>query len=241
MTAVADQPTTGTQAPHPAAQGLVGPTVVLAVGDPTVHALARTWLPADAQQVHWAPTAAAARVLARQLHPVDHVVPLPAPLAVVGTTLPDGSAQYIARELGESGWRTIVVGRAGDIGAVHTARSARARALVVVDPLPDTPAGTDDDSASDDSASGKVPDTVADRVSATPRTGRRPVGPAALSRREIQVLQLVADGRSNRDAGDVLGLSALTVKSHLARIGRKLGTGDRAELVALGMRSGLLH
>jgi len=38
-----------------------------------------------------------------------------------------------------------------------------------------------------------------------------------------------------------LGLSALTVKSHLARIARKLGTGDRAHLVALAMRTEIIH
>jgi DNA-binding CsgD family transcriptional regulator len=32
----------------------------------------------------------------------------------------------------------------------------------------------------------------------------------------------------------------LTVKSHLARISRKLGTGDRSHLVAIAMRSGIL-
>ena len=57
-----------------------------------------------------------------------------------------------------------------------------------------------------------------------------------MSEREIQVLQQVADGHTNKEAGQQLGLSGLTVKSHLARIGRKLGTGDRAEMVALAMR-----
>jgi DNA-binding NarL/FixJ family response regulator len=52
------------------------------------------------------------------------------------------------------------------------------------------------------------------------------------------VLQLVADGKSNKDIGEELGLSALTVKSHLARIARKLGTGDRAEMVVTAMRAG---
>jgi DNA-binding CsgD family transcriptional regulator len=52
------------------------------------------------------------------------------------------------------------------------------------------------------------------------------------------VLALVADGKSNKDVGEHLGLSALTVKSHLARIARKLGTGDRAEMVAMAMRAG---
>lgn len=61
-----------------------------------------------------------------------------------------------------------------------------------------------------------------------------------LTSREISVLELVAGGRSNRLVGEALGLSALTVKSHLARISRKLGTGDRAELVAIAFRAGLL-
>ena len=62
----------------------------------------------------------------------------------------------------------------------------------------------------------------------------------ALTARELGVLRLVADGCSNRAAGERLGLSALTVKSHLARISRKLGTGDRAALVAISIRTGLL-
>ncbi len=38
-----------------------------------------------------------------------------------------------------------------------------------------------------------------------------------------------------------MGLSALTVKSHLARIARKLGTGDRAGMVAVALRTGIIH
>ena len=76
-----------------------------------------------------------------------------------------------------------------------------------------------------------------------------PVGPRGpafpterpdLTTRELGVLRLVADGCSNRAVGEQLGLSALTVKSHLARISRKLGTGDRAALVAISIRSGML-
>ncbi len=69
-------------------------------------------------------------------------------------------------------------------------------------------------------------------------------GPAGsrpeLTARELGVLRLVAEGRSNRIVGEELGLSALTVKSHLARISRKLGTGDRAALVAIAIRGGML-
>jgi DNA-binding NarL/FixJ family response regulator len=68
----------------------------------------------------------------------------------------------------------------------------------------------------------------------------RPSATAHLTAREIEVLQSVANGMSNKDIGAYLGLSSLTVKSHMARIARKLGTGDRAQLVALGMRDGII-
>jgi two-component system nitrate/nitrite response regulator NarL len=61
-----------------------------------------------------------------------------------------------------------------------------------------------------------------------------------LTARELGVLELVADGNSNREIGEALELSALTVKSHLARISRKIGTGDRAEMVAYAIRNQLL-
>ena len=72
--------------------------------------------------------------------------------------------------------------------------------------------------------------------------GRGPhSGADGLSAREVEVLALVAEGRSNKEIGESLGLSALTVKSHLARIARKLGTGDRAEMVVVAMRAGLVQ
>lgn len=75
---------------------------------------------------------------------------------------------------------------------------------------------------------------------ANPAAANIPHSIHELSSREIEVIRLVADGRSNKWIGDQLSLSALTVKSHLARIGRKLGTGDRAHMVALAMRAGVI-
>ena len=51
----------------------------------------------------------------------------------------------------------------------------------------------------------------------------------------------MSPSESNKQIGEQLGLSALTVKSHLARIARKLGTGDRAEMVAMAMRAGVIR
>ena len=73
-----------------------------------------------------------------------------------------------------------------------------------------------------------------------PRSRSGDEGVDAMSAREVQVLQRVAEGHTNRQIGEDLCLSALTVKSHLARIGRKLGTGDRAEMVAIGFRHGVV-
>jgi DNA-binding NarL/FixJ family response regulator len=75
---------------------------------------------------------------------------------------------------------------------------------------------------------------------ANPAAANVPTAIHELSAREVEVIQLVADGRSNKWIGDQLSLSALTVKSHLARIGRKLGTGDRAHIVALALRAGVV-
>ena len=50
----------------------------------------------------------------------------------------------------------------------------------------------------------------------------------------------MSQGKTNKEVGASLGLSALTVKSHLARIARKLGTGDRAAMTYTALRRGLI-
>lgn len=68
-----------------------------------------------------------------------------------------------------------------------------------------------------------------------------PLSPARkLSARELQIVRLVADGCSNKEIAHQLSLSALTVKNHLARIGRKFGVGDRAHIVAIACRAGAI-
>lgn len=55
----------------------------------------------------------------------------------------------------------------------------------------------------------------------------------ALTLRETEVLQLVAQGKGNKAIGDSLGISLRTVKVHLANIFEKLGVNRRMEAVAL--------
>lgn len=58
----------------------------------------------------------------------------------------------------------------------------------------------------------------------------------SLTTRELDVVRLVAEGLSNKEIAERLELSPLTVKSHLGRIARKLGVGDRAHIVAMACR-----
>lgn len=62
----------------------------------------------------------------------------------------------------------------------------------------------------------------------------------ALSTRELEVLQLIVNGKSNKDIATVLGLSANTVAVHRANIMQSLGIHNTAELVVYAIREGLV-
>jgi len=136
----------------------------------------------------------------------------PRELCVVDVALPDGSGLALLEDLRSRGWqRGVVLSSLEGPHTVRAALSAGVRCFLV---------------------SGRAAGPAMPVV--TSAAGER------LSGREIEVLQLVGDGRSNKEIGTSLGLSALTVKSHLARIARKLGTGDRAEMVMLTLRAGVI-
>jgi DNA-binding NarL/FixJ family response regulator len=61
-----------------------------------------------------------------------------------------------------------------------------------------------------------------------------------LSPRELQILQMVANGATTKEVAHDLGISPHTVKTHLERLYEKLGANDRAEAVAIAMRKGLV-
>ena len=61
-----------------------------------------------------------------------------------------------------------------------------------------------------------------------------------LTRREKEVLQAVADGRSTTEIGRELFISVKTVKNHLASIYAKLDARDRTQAVISGMRMGIV-
>ena len=71
---------------------------------------------------------------------------------------------------------------------------------------------------------------------------RRPslAGLESLSPRELEVLELVVDGKTSKDVADLLNLQVETIRTYRKSIMRKLGVKHVAGLVSLAMQSGIL-
>jgi DNA-binding NarL/FixJ family response regulator len=159
---------------------------------------------------------------------VDAFTARPAHLVLIGvhgtdlTAGPDPVRLLLAAHPTAS---VIVYGRPGDAALLATAVAKGARGLMLWDPrlphrLPIFPvaAGTD-------------------RRAGFPAVGS---ARAALTERELQILQGMSAGSSNGEIGRHLFLAEDTVKTHARRLFSKLGAQDRAHAVALGLRSSLL-
>jgi DNA-binding NarL/FixJ family response regulator len=64
---------------------------------------------------------------------------------------------------------------------------------------------------------------------------------ASLTQRELEVLQMIVDGKSNKEIATALDLSANTVAVHRANIMNSLGIHKTAELVVYAIRAGLVN
>ncbi|MFD2214838.1 response regulator [Metabacillus endolithicus] len=65
---------------------------------------------------------------------------------------------------------------------------------------------------------------------------RRPLH--ILTRRECEVLQMLADGKSNRGIGEALFISEKTVKNHVSNILQKMNVNDRTQAVVVAIKNG---
>ena len=69
---------------------------------------------------------------------------------------------------------------------------------------------------------------------------RQDAPPPALTPREMEVLRLVADGRTNEEVGVALGVTSKTVEAHLGRLFERTGVQSRTELATRAIREGWL-
>ena len=117
--------------------------------------------------------------------------------------------------------RGLELGAAG--GVSKTASAAELRALV-------TAAGRGET---------RLPSAVQEALVERVRTQKATDAPA-LTPRQMQVLELVAEGLSGPQIAKELVLSPATVKTHLEKLYENLGVTDRAAAVAVAMRTGVL-
>src|SRR5213082_3403083 len=137
-------------------------------------------------------------------------------LCVLDLGLPDGSGLDLLADLRAAGWqRLVVLSAADDPYSVRAAFVAGAQGYLLKSASPIVIA----DGVRRVLDGGVYADpSVASLLAVGLRGTPAAEGVNELSGRELEVLRLVADGQSNKQIGDKLGLSALTVKSHLARI-----------------------
>ena len=69
--------------------------------------------------------------------------------------------------------------------------------------------------------------------------GEKPLSPDPLTKREIEVLQVLAKGKSNREIGEILSISETTVRTHVSNILGKLHLASRTEAALYALKEGV--
>ncbi|MBI4186514.1 MAG: response regulator transcription factor [Chloroflexi bacterium] len=72
-------------------------------------------------------------------------------------------------------------------------------------------------------------------------SGQAKISYEGLTKRERQILTLIAEDKKNKDIADMLGISVRTVQAHRTNLMDKLGAHDRTELVKFALRKGLIE
>jgi DNA-binding NarL/FixJ family response regulator len=130
--------------------------------------------------------------------------------------------------------RVVLVGSADDRARL---RAQLDGALVIVGEFPTLAAATASDLAADAIV-------LTSEAASAARRGRRTADDAPadepLTPREVQVLELLAEGLPNKAIALRMGISDQTVKFHVAAIAGKLGAANRTDVVRRAVRRGLI-
>lgn len=205
------------------------PTTVLLVDD---HELVRHGLRAafDREESFRVVGEAATVATAR-----ERIAALRPQVAILDVNLPDGSGLELARELRRAHptMGIVVLTMYSTDGQLFIALEAGASAFVAKD----APA-SDVISAARHAATSPTAFTAAD-LAAAMRRRLNPSGPQ-LSRREKEVLDLLAEGLGVAAIARRLYISESTAKTHISKLYEKLGAGNRAQALMTAMRLGLV-
>ena len=208
-----------------------GRTAVLMDPHPLCHAALATLLARfDTKVAGTATTAAAARVLV-EVHRPD--------LLLAEVDLPEGHEEglsIVALAQADPRLTVIVLSKNDDPDLMHAAFEAGAAAYISKTAEPGEIAAAVRQAFAPDGYLAQ-PNGRTATVTAFPQDRVRP----RLTRREVEILKLVSEGRSNREAGQVLWVTDQTVKFHLANIYRKLGVRNRHEAGRWALEHGLLE
>jgi DNA-binding NarL/FixJ family response regulator len=180
---------------------------------------------------------AAKLTCAREAH--DRIAELRPELLVTGIKMADGDMDGLTllRAAGElvPGLRTIVLSMYDDADHVDAAFAAGAHAYVLKTAQPD------DLNAAVRQVFEHSIYLPGSRAAAAPAVpGPRLDDSPGLTRRETEILQLVAEGHSNAQLARMLWVTEQTVKFHLSNVYRKLGVSNRTEASRWAQLQGLL-
>lgn len=163
---------------------------------------------------------------------------------VVDMNMPNLNGVEVVREIGRLGLRAkaVILTMFEDDISVREALRAGACAYVLK-----TQAPTDLVQALHELAQGRrylspgITNGVVDACLRREQDGDEEDAPGALTSRERQILQLVAEGKATKEIARMLNLTVKTVESHRSRLMRKLETGNIAGLVRHAVRKGIIR
>ena len=155
-------------------------------------------------------------------------------VAVVDAEMPGLSGVEIVRRLageGEMSCGIVVYSELADLGVARAVFEAGARGFVLKHaPLDEVTRAVRTVGAGGTFVDGRIGAGLMDAKSIEP----------VLTQREVEVLQLVADGFRNDEVAERLAISSLTVTTHVKHAMEKLNAGSRTAAVAAALRQALI-